>query len=292
MGWLHLVVMGATGVAAMRAALERGDLDEAVRQGALAGPAVVERALTSADRTTRLAGIAAAPQVEDRAELLEPLARIAAGPDRRTALPAAAAARTIARELARRDRADDLAPDDVAAWRAAWAELARSRDRWIELRLIALDTAAALDPAGIGIGVGDDLAAALHDPDPAFRRAAATIVPLPVPAASYAALADAVVHDTDPEVALGAAQSLCMSIDSASDSAPGQAPGPAPGPAIDQASARPVLDALGGAGLARLRALVQSDRPDAAARSAAARCLTADASPESAAAVRAMRPAH
>lgn len=259
--------MGAAGIAAMRAAFERGDLDEAARQGAIAGPAVVERALASPDRATRLAAIAAAPIVEDRAELLAALARVAAGPDRRTAIPAADAARTIARELGSRDRPDDLAPADLAAWQAAWADLALRGDRWIELRLAALDTAASLDPAGIGV----DLPAALRDPDPAFRRAVATAVRLPVPAAAHAALAGAVVHDVDPLTALGAAQSLCLS--------------------TEVAGAAAVLDALGPEGLARIRALVTGPpaSADAAAVRDAARCLAADRSAASAAALRALR---
>ncbi|HEU4730004.1 MAG TPA: hypothetical protein VFT22_19035 [Kofleriaceae bacterium] len=249
MSWLSTVVLGASAIAAMRAALERGDLDEAARRGVNAGPWVVERALGSGDRTLTLAAIAAAPMVEDRAELLEALARVSGGGDRRTAIPAAAAARAIARELARTGRPDDLADDDLASWRASWAALALRGDRWIELRLAALDTAAALDPAGLGV----DLAVALRDPDPAFRRAAATIVPLPAPPASYAALAAAVVSEVDPEVALGAAQSLCLSVD------PVQ---------------QPVLDALGPAGLARIRALVTGDHvPDPTAARDAARCL-------------------
>lgn len=275
MSWLHVIVVSATGVAAMRAAFEQGDLDGAARAGALAGPAVVEQALGSPDRVTRLAAIAAAPIVEDRAELLEALARVAGGADRRTAIPAAGAARTIARELAGHDRPDDLADDDLATWRAAWAALAMRGDRWIELRLLALDTAAALDHAGIGV----ELAAALRDPDPAFRRAAVTIVPLPAAAASYAALAGAVVRDSDPDVALGAAQALCLAIDPTA--------GPTAGP-----TARPILDALGAAGLTRLRALVTSARPPAGgAVRDAARCLAADGSAESAAALRALRSA-
>lgn len=268
MSWLNVIVMGATGAAAMRAALERGDLDEAARQGAIAGPAVVERALEAPDRLTRLAAIAAAPIVEDRAELLAALARVAGGADRRTAIPAAGAARAIARELASHDRPDDLAGDDLATWQAAWAALAMRGDRWIELRVLALDTAAALDRAGLGV----DLAAALHDPDPAFRRAAAAIVPLPAPPASYPGLAGAITGDRDPAVALLAAQSLCLSLDPA-----GQGSGP-------------ILDALGAAGLARLRALVIAD-PAATASAVrdAARCLAADGSAESAAALRALR---
>ncbi len=255
-------MLAASGLAAMRGALERGDLDEAARQGALAGPAVVERALAAPDRATRLAAIAAAPSVEDRAELLDALATAAAGPDRRTAIPAARAARTIARGLARHRRmhdvdsagADDLAPDDLARWRTAWGQLALRGDRWIEVRLAALDTAAALDPGELGV----DLAAALADPDPALRRAAASLVPVPAPAAAYPALAAAIIHDADPDVALAAAQSLCMAV--------ADAP-------------RPVLDALGDAGLARLRALATAHRPDAAATRDAARCLAADGPP-------------
>jgi hypothetical protein len=249
--WLHVALVAAS-LSTMRAAVLRGDLEEAARQGVLAGPAVVERALDSRDRTLQLAAIAAAPLVEDRAELLAALARIAGGADRRTALPAAEAARTIARELARHNRADDVAPDDLAAWQAAWAELALRSDRWIELRLAALDAAAALDPAGVGI----DLAAALRDSDPAFRRAAMAAVRLPVAPTAYAALAGAVAHDGDPLTALGAAQSLCLSL--AASAPPG-----------------PILDALGAAGLARIRALVAS--PPAGAAPAvvrdAARCL-------------------
>jgi hypothetical protein len=270
MSWIQVIVTAAAAMAAMRAAIERGDLDEAARQGALAGPAVVERALASRDRRIQLAAVAAAPIVEDRAELLAPLARLAGGADPRTAVAAAQAARAIARELAHRDRPDDLAADDLAAWQAAWAALALRGDHGIELRLAALDTAAALDPAGIGV----DLAAALRDPDPAFRRATAVIVPLPAPAAVYAALAGAIVHDTDPATALGAAQSLCLSLEG------GAKPGP-------------ILGALGPAGLARLRALVTGPVPDATLPSAmrdGRRCLAADGSPESRAALRAAPP--
>jgi len=254
MGWLQVIVAAAAGISAMRGAFERGDLDEAARQGALAGPAVVERALAAPDRATRLAAIAAAQIVEDRAQLLAPLARLAGGADRRTAIPAAEAARAIARELGRRGRPDDLAAGDVAAWQAAWAALARSGDRWIELRIAALETAAALDAAGVGV----DLAAALGDPDPAFRRAAAEVVALPVPPAAYAALAGAVVHDADPATALAAAQALCLSLEAA-------------------ARPRAILDALGPAGLARIRALTRGPASATAAPALrdAARCLTA-----------------
>jgi hypothetical protein len=267
----QLVVLAA-GLASMRAAVEHGDFDEAARQGSLAGPAVVERALASPDRTSQLAGIAAATIVEDRIELLPALARVAGGPDRRTAIPAARAARDIARELARSralgKQGDEIAGADLATWRAAWVELAMRNDRFIEVRVVALDTAASL-AASEGAGdVGFDLAAALADADPAVRREAVAVVPIPVPQAARAPLANAVANDKDPAVALGAAQALC-----------GDLAGDAP---------EPVLAALGTAGLARIRALIVEPKAPQGAVVAAARCLAADRSPESAATLRAL----
>jgi hypothetical protein len=244
---LQFIVLAA-GVAAMQAAFERGDVDEVARQGAMAGPVVVEQALFAAERTTRLAAIVAAPEVEGRAELLDALARVASGPDRRVAIAAATAARAIARELARSDRPDDIAGDDVATWRATWGVLAMRSDRWIELRVLALDAAAALDHGGTGV----ELTTALRDPDPAFRQAVTSVIALPAPASTFAALAGAVVGDTAGEVALAAAQTLCMSFDGAR-------------------TARPILDALGAAGLARIRVLTSGDRSPVARD--AARCL-------------------
>jgi hypothetical protein len=83
-----------------------------------------------------------------------------------------------------------------------------------------------------------------------FRRAVASAVALPVPAAAVAALAAAVVHDTDGLAALGAAQSLCLSL----DAGPG---------------AEPILGALGADGLARIRALAA--KPPAGALPSAVR---------------------
>jgi len=267
----------------MRMAMERGDVEEAARQGGLAGPAVIERALAAPDRAARLAAVAAAPTASRspaaRAELLPALARAAAGPDRRIALPAAHAAREIARELygharpagAAAELPDDVAPEDVAAWRATWAQLAARTELRIEVRVAALDTAAALDPGGVGIALG----AALADPDPAYRRAAIAVVPMPVPPAMRAVLAATVAGDLDPAVALEAAAVLCADI------------------AVDPP--RPVLDALGTAGLVRIRAVIGggsggSGSGERATVAGAARCLAADGSAESAAALEAIRP--
>lgn len=263
---IPLVLIGVASIATMRAAFERGDVDEAARQGMLAGPAALEAALrTSGDRAAQLAAIAAAPSVVGRVELLDTLAAHAAGPDRRTAIPAARAARTIARELTRRgELPDDLAPEDLTAWRDRWAELAMRGDRWIEVRVLAVDTAAALDPGGTGV----DLASALADPDPDFRRAAIAVVPAPVPSPLHGVLASAIVRDTDEGVALAAAQVMCFD--------------------LPQASARPILDVLGHVGLQRIRTLVGTPGQPAAIRDAA-RCLAADGSPASTAVLRSLK---
>lgn len=197
------------GIATMTAAYDRGDVDEASRQGVLAGPAVVEEALASPSRTTQLAAIAAAPYVEARPELLPALADLASNPDRRTAIPAALAARQIARELARRDLPDDIGEDDVMRWRALFDQIAREQPRFIEVRVLALDTVSSLAQTLVSTSIGFDLAAALHDPDPAFRAAAVALVPRPTPAPLRAPLAAAVQNDADPRVALAAAQALC-----------------------------------------------------------------------------------
>ena len=60
----ELVLAGAAGLASMQAALDRGDLDEAARQGALAGPTVIADALRSPVRATQLAGIASAASAQ------------------------------------------------------------------------------------------------------------------------------------------------------------------------------------------------------------------------------------
>lgn len=276
---LQLLAMTAAGLASMKAALDRGDLDEASRQGSLAGPAVVEAALDQPDRATRLAAITAstATATEDRAELLDALSRSANGPDRRTAIPAARAARAIARGLATADLPDDLAPDDLATWRDTWASIAGDPARWIEVRIAALDTAAALDRAIVSAGgahkdgVGVDLGATLGDPDPAIRAAAVLDVPAPVPLALRAALATVVVKDTDDAVARAAAQALCFDLTD------------------DAIAPEPVLDALGDPGLARLRSLATSPKTPRAALTDLAPCLEADQAPASAAALRAIR---
>jgi hypothetical protein len=229
------------GIVSMTTAFERGDRDEASRQGALAGPVVIEEALASPVRATRLAAITAVPVVEARAELLAALATAASTADRRTAIPAARAARSIARELAQTaaDGAlpDDLDPEDLATSRALFDSLAGNPNRFVEVRVLALDTVASLahviEPGGLGF----DLRAALGDTDPAVRAVAVQLVPRPTPAAAHVPLAAVVVNEADSVLALAAANVLC---------------GDEPEPAVV---------ALGTQGLDRIKALVAGKPP-------------------------------
>lgn len=204
-----LPAITAAGLPAMTAALERGDSDEASRIGAIAGPAVVEAGLADPARPVQLAAIAAAPAVEGRAELLPALASLAQSGDRRAAIPAARAARTIARELALAELPDDLDTNDVATWRALFDSVAKNPQRFIEVRVLALDTvgslAQVLDPQQVGF----DLIAALADPDPALRVIAVQLVPRPTPTAARAPLAAVVKNDDNDALVLAAAQVLC-----------------------------------------------------------------------------------
>jgi hypothetical protein len=202
-------VFAVAGITSMTDAYVRGDVDEASRQGVLAGPAVVEQGLRSPVRTTQLAAIAGAPAVEAAPELLPALADVASGPDRRTAVPAAQAARQIARDLAKAELPDDLDADDVMTWRALFDQIAHNQTRFIEVRVLALDTVSSLAQTIAPSSVGFDLAGALGDRDPAFRAAAVQLVPRPTPVALRAPLAKAVKDDADDKVAFTAAQALC-----------------------------------------------------------------------------------
>src|SRR5262249_23879181 len=132
------------------------------------------KALHSSNRTTRLAGIAAAPTVADKAELLPALADVAAGADRRTAIPAVRAALAIATDLGANELPDDLAPDDIEQWRARFDTVARAHHP-VEVRVLALETCRTLahvvDPAAAGF----DVKAFSADADPDVARAAADL---------------------------------------------------------------------------------------------------------------------
>lgn len=246
-------------------ALRSQDVDSLPTAGQALGPAAIEEALGSQVRRTVLAAALAAPGAERPWSLLEPLAGAAAGPDRPIAVAAADAARTIARTLDRQTVIDEDVPDDVVGTAlTAWRQVGADPTRWADVRVAALEIGRALhDALGEDAEPDDvayDLAAALRDSDPEIRRAALELIAHDgLPLSTVAAM----LNDTDPIVALVAAQVLCAGL------------------AFDD-DAAPLLAAAGATGLARMRALVRLPNQPPAAILDAARCLARDSLAESA----------
>jgi len=182
---------------------------------------------------------------------LPALGRLAASEDHTVALAAVDAARAIARAQARRELADDLAPEDLGGAREVFEAIALTRDRTLEVRLAAADTAhelaRALSPTALGI----DLGAALADPDAAFRAGVLALVPQPTPPALRARLVSAIASDAENAVVVAAAQALCADL------------------AIDDPT--PIRALLDVAAKDHLRAALATDKSPAARD--AARCL-------------------
>lgn len=254
----------APGAPPPRTSYERGDLDEVRRWGAAATPDELIGRLAAADRVEVLAAIAAAPASPDGAALLPALATLAGGWDRSLAAPAARAARAIARGLDG-DRAirDDLDDDALAAAADAWAALAARRDRWSDVRALAIEIAADLTAARAATADAPPdrwihLAAHFGDPDPEIRLAALERVDIPAPEALRAPLVDRLVADRDPRVRLVAAQALCA------------------------ADPRAAVAALGEPGREALYAVIAAPTDRTGALLDAARCLAADDDPRAA----------
>ena len=257
-------------LASLRAAFLSGAPDDLERAGQRLSSGRLTDALTGDDRELVLAAASAAPSSPDAVWLLVPLAELARSPDR----PAAAAAARSAARIAGAIDFDQLLDGDVPLdWvRARAAEYrAQAADpgRWADVRVSSLEVAAHLRralPAGAPGGAARDLAALLTDPEPELRRAALELALGPLDPEQIRLIAARASADDDPSVAAAAAQALCDGLAFGDD-------------------ARPVLAALGGRGLARVRALVTDAGQPVAAREAAARCLGADGSAASRSAV-------
>ena len=249
-----------------------GDLAELRRHAAAQQLSALLTELASPDRTTALAAMTALPSHPDAPHALAALATIAAGWDRSTAAPAAAAALAIARTLdgdrAIRDELDDEALADADA---AWTALADRGDRWSDVRAAAVTIALTLTTtrAATADSAPDvDLARARFytDGDPEVRLAALEATPAPAPDAALATAVARATDDLDPAVRLVALQVVC-----AGDPPRG-------------------LRALGDAGRAALYAVTaaaDTSRPGALLD--AARCLAVDDAPEAARALAAVR---
>lgn len=265
---------GAAAVAAFR----RGDLDETTRLFHRAGRDAVAAALTAADRT---AALAAAWATETRAEPwpLPLLAGAAASADRRRALAATRAALAISTRLdPELAAAEDLDGATLASWQADWLAQARRATGWIDVRSDSLEVAALLGQVARSLGApvpapGEaEMLGALADPDPAIRRAAVELFASPLSSPVRAELARLVAAEAEGQVARAAAGALCAELTGAPS----------------QALIGDVLRNLGPEGLTRARQLARTTHAAGAAEVALARCLVADDSAESRAALRAL----
>jgi hypothetical protein len=262
-------------------AARAGNRSELMRLGARAGARGLRPILIAEDpgvappeRPARLAAVLAAPAAEDAWDLLSALAVHAAGPDRLLAASAAASAALIATRLHRDWYAvsdqQEIAPATLAEAQQSWLELVADSGRWVDVRVLALETSVSLgrvlhafagdvrtetsrgparEPAGV-------LAELTAHPEPALRRAAFELLAAPLTVEQRTAAARAVADDPDPDVALAAAQALCS----------GLAFGDAPAP---------ILAVLREPARARLRTLITAPAHLPAARIDAARCLAA-----------------
>jgi hypothetical protein len=256
--------------AKLRYSLERGARVELQEIAFRASGRDLSLALESTDRQVVMAATVAIRAAEDGWVLLARLAELASRPDR----PVAAAAAESAAVIAARTDATLLDQHEITSVELgeriqAWSALAAAQHRWPDVRVHALEVSAHLARAGGGSEVGYDLDAMAVDPEPEVRRAAFELLPRPLSDTARAIVARAVADDAEPVVALAAAQALCSGL------------------GLDDAEpAEPALDALGDAGMKRLRALILNPRLPPAARLDGARCVAADASPDSLTALR------
>lgn len=139
-------------------AARAGHRSELARLGARAGarglrplllaPASADPAAPPPAREVRLAAVLAAPAAGDAWDLLVPLAEHAAGPDRLLAASAAASAAAIAVQLHRGwqddHEAQESAPAALNEAEQRWLDVARDPGRWVDVRVLALETAVSL----------------------------------------------------------------------------------------------------------------------------------------------------
>lgn len=273
-------------------AAQAGHRSEIARLGARAGARGLRPLLLAADpaapppaREVRLAAVLAAPAAADAWDLLGPLAVHAASPDRLLAASAAGSAATIAGALHRSwqdaHEAQESAPAALIDAEQRWLDVARDPGRWVDVRVLALETAVSITrvvhvlardagQAAPGAEPAAFLLVFSADAEPALRRAAYELLDPPLADAQRGLAARAVAEDADAHVALAAAQALCSGLGFGDDPAP-------------------VLAVLDDAARARLRSLVGVAAHPPAARIDAGRCLAAIGDPPSRRALDALR---
>ncbi len=290
-------------------AAQAGHQSELARLGARAGARGLRPLLVAEDpaaappaREVSLAAVMAAPAAEDAWDLLAPLAMHAAGPDRLLAASAAASAAVIAvrlhREWSGAHEAQESAPAALVTVQQRWLDVARDPGRWVNVRVLALETAVALgrvlhalagggrqsatgspgSPAeGVsgtdsGTGAGTDSGTGAGDgpgAEPAVFLAVFTVDAEPALRRAAYELLDTPLADTQRALAVRA-----VADDADAHVALAAAQALCAGIGFDDDPA-PILAALDDDARARLRALVGVAAHPPAARIDAGRCLAA-----------------
>ena len=237
-------------VAAVADASDPVAIDRAARK--LSAPQLLE--LIGGGRSETRAAVFAASLNNDGTAMLGALSDIAGGFDRSLAVPAARAARAIASALDRAALAEREIPRRLIAEAAVgWHRIARDRQLWSDVRIVALEVARDLTEL-LGADGSKPVIELVADPDSEVRRAALELLPSPLPAERYGRVA-AKITDTDREVAIAAAAALCFGVRFGDDAAA-------------------IRKAAGAAGIAAISALAADPLLPAPARAAAAGCIT------------------
>jgi len=243
-------------------AFMRTDFDGIARAGRAYSARGLAKLLHASSPAARRAAIAAAPAAEDGWQLLGDLAVLAGKADRAVAPAAARAAASISQSLSPSRVAELEITEATLRERAArWGALARHGGVWPDVRVHALEVNALLTRAlssDAREGVAVSLESIATDPEPEVRRAAIELADQPLDAGNRERAAEMLRSDGDPVIAVVAGQALCGGI------------------AMGDAS-RPILQAIGSAGLERLRDLVGNPKLPITARIEAAYCLRASA---------------
>lgn len=256
---LLLTLGGAAFAADFVEQLRSGNRVELERMGERVGATGLAHELISEDRIGTLAALHAATGAEDSWALLGLLAQRAADPDRSIATLAAQVGVEIAHQLdGYTIDLQEIPTQNLLIWHSSWLEVAKHPQRWVDIRVYALEAAERLRSL-IAASKQPEVQwdEFLGDSDAEMRAAAIAFAPRGR-ALEPQALA-LLRNDASPQVVLTAAQWLC-------------------GPL---GSRRVLAKGLDASTAARLQALASNTNFDVAARADLANCLVAEASEES-----------
>lgn len=219
----------------------------------LSGRQLVE--MIGNSRAETRAVVFAAPFNDEAVAMLSRLSDVAGGYDRSLAVPASRAARQIAGGLdGAAIAAREIPRRHLAEAAVAWHRVARDRSLWADVRIAALEVSRDLTRLLTGDGTRPVIEL-VADPDPEVRRAALELLASPLPPARVPRVVARLIEDDSDEVALAAAAALCSGARFGDDVAA-------------------ALEAAGARGLERIAGLTTDESLSAAARFAAAGCLS------------------